>query len=378
MAMNHLTRPVLLLALAVSLVGAACGPQAAPSSAPAAQGSSGGQATTSADIATYRGSDRQQRLEEGARREGKLVWYTTLIVNQAVRPLAEAFQKKYPFIEVEHWRGNSNDVTQRVIQEYQANRFDVDLVDGTTTPPFLRERGMVQPFYSPLLEEYPAHLKDRDGYWATTNLYFMTAGYNTRLVSKQEVPKTYQDLLDPKWRGKMAWSTSSGSGGPSFVGNVLETMGQDQGMAYLTQLARQDIRNMDISARAVLDQAIAGEFPIALQIFNHHAVISAQSGAPSDWQPLEPVPAYSGINLLAKQAPHPHAALLFLDFVLAEDGGQQVLREVDYLPSHPRVEAKVPALKPEHGGFKANFISPERAFEKDREWTHVYEQLFVR
>jgi iron(III) transport system substrate-binding protein len=254
----------------------------------------------------------------------------------------------------------------------------VDLADGTNTPAFLRAQGLSRPFYAPSLEAYPPELRDKDGYWAATNLYFMTLGYNTSLVPKGSQPKTYDDLLDPKWKGKMGWSTSAGSGGPGFVGNILETMGQDKGMEYLTRLAQQDIRNSDAAARAVLDMAIAGEFPIALQIFNHHAVISAQSGAPVDWQPLEPVLAQVQGIALARNAPHPHAALLFLEFVLAENEGQKIMRDVDYLPAHPRVEAKVPALKPEQGHYKANFISPERAFEKDREWDSVFQKLFVR
>jgi iron(III) transport system substrate-binding protein len=376
-ARQRAARSLGLATVVASLWLVACAPGAPPASAPAAQGGAAASPAGSAEIATYRGADRQQRLEEGARREGKLVWYTALIVNQAVRPLVDGFREKYPFIEVEFWRGNSTDIIQRVVQEYQGNRFEVDLADGTTTPPFLRERGYAQPFYSPPLEEYPAALKDKDGYWATANLYFMTLGYNTQLVSRQDVPKTYQDLLNPRWKGKLAWSTSAGTGGPGFVGNILDTMGQEQGMAYLNQLARQDIRNLDVSARAVLDQAIAGEFPIAVQIFNHHTVISAASGAPVDWQPLEPVTAQLQVSSLVSKAPHPHAAMLFLDFLLSADGGQRILREVDYLPSHPKVEAKVPSLKPEQGGFKTNYIGPERAYEQDREWQQIFDDLFI-
>ncbi len=391
------SRGTISAVLALGLLASACSSGAAPAqptapppvtSAPPAAGAStavgpttaGGSTarpTTIDELATYKGADRQQILEEGAKKEGKLVWYTTLIVNQAVRPLVDAFKAKYPYVDVETWRGNSSDVAQRVIQEYGANRYDVDLADGTNTPAFMRAQGISRAFFSPSLATYTDNVKDKDGYWAATNVYFMTEGYNTQLVPKGTQPKTLDDLLDPKWKGQMAWSTSSGSGGPGFVGDVLDVMGKDKGMEYLTRLSKQDIHNVDSAARAVLDQVIAGEFPIALQIFNHHAVISAQQGAPVDWQPLEPVLGQIQGIALAKSSPHPHAALLFLDFILAPDGGQQIMRNVDYLPAAPSVQAKVPTLKPDQGNFKVNFTTPEHAFEKDREWNDVYQKLFV-
>src|SRR5581483_4336300 len=145
----------------------------------------------------------------------------------------------------------------------------------------------------------------------------------------------------------------------------------------LEQLRGQGIRNINGSGRAVLDQAIAGEFPIALQIFNHHTVISAQQGAPSDWIPLEPVPALLQTIGLAKNAPHPHAAMLFLDYILSEEG-QRTLPQADYLPSHPDVPAKVPSLKPEQGNFKVNFLSPDDILKNDREWDDIYRRLFLQ
>ncbi len=351
------------------------GGAASGSSGTSAGGSQGQQSV--AQVSSLSGPDRQAALEAGARQEGQLLWYTTLIVNQAVRPLVDGFTKKYPYIKVDHYRANSGDLIQRMSNEYQAKRYDVDLIDGTSTPPTIKEAGWLERFDSPSLAAYPAEYKDPQGYWATTNLYFMTEGINTQMVSKAEAPKTYEDLLDPRWRGKMGWSTSSGSGGPTFVGNILQTMGQDKGMAYLEQLSRQDIKNLNISARAVLDQVIAGEFPIALMIFNHHTVISAQQGAPSDWIPIQPVPALLQTIGLAKYAPHPHAAMLFLDYVLSEEG-QRILQEADYLPSHPAVPAKTPSLKPDVSGYKTNVMSPDDLVKYDKEWDDIYRRLFLR
>jgi ABC-type Fe3+ transport system substrate-binding protein len=364
-------RWLLGVALVASLL-AACAP-----GGPQAGAGAEARARTVDQIALLRGPERQAVLEAGAREEGRLLWYTTLIVNQAVRPLVEGFTRKYPYLQVEHYRADSPELVQRVINEYQARRYEVDVVDGTGSPPALKAAGLLVPYDSPALAAYPPELKDPEGYWATTNLYFMTAGINTRLVSREEAPRTYEDLLQPRWRGQMAWSTSAGSGGPIFVGNILLTLGPEKGMAYLEQLSKQGIRNINASGRAVLDQAIAGEFPIALQIFNHHTVISAAQGAPADWIPLEPVPALLQTIGLAKHAPHPHAAMLFLDYILSEEG-QRILQEADYLPAHPQVPAKTPSLKPDQGRFKANFLSPDVVLAHEKEWNAVYRRLFLQ
>ena len=267
-------------------------------------------ALTVDEVALLKGPGRQKILEDGAKKEGKLLWYSTLIVNQALRPIKESFEKKYPFIQIEYYRADSDQLAQKMIAEYQAKRFDVDTLDGTSTIVLIKKAGYLQRFFSPQLNDYPANLKGADGYWAVPNVYFMTLGYNTKLVRPNEVPKSMNDLLDPKWKGKMVWSTSGGSGAPIFIGNTLMTMGQENGMAYLRSLARQDVAKTTASNRAVLDMVIAGEYAIAINIFNYHAVISQKAGAPVDWQALEPVPGQVKTLGLAKNAPHPHASML--------------------------------------------------------------------
>lgn len=329
-------------------------------------------------IALFQGPERQKVLVEGAKKEGRLLWYTTLIVNQLVRPMVEAFKKEYPFIQVEYFRANSEHIAQKTITEYQAKRYEVDVVDGTGSPPLLKKAGLLQRFSSPPMGEYPPELRDSQGYWGATNLYFMTLGYNTKLVKSDDVPKSWDGLLNPKWKGKLIWSTSSGSGGPLFVGNALMSLGQEAGLAYLKKLSGQSIVKTTASARAILDLVIAGEYPIAIHIFNHHAVISRGKGAPSEWQPLEPVAAPIQAIGLAKNAPHPHAAMLFLDFILSKKG-QQVYRDADYLPSHPEVPAKDKDLKPGGARFKrVTYIAPDLHFEKESEWVDLFEKLFVK
>ena len=334
-------------------------------------------AATIEQIAMSKAPERQKILVEGAKKEGKLLWYSTLIVDQVVRPVKAAFEKEYPFIQVDFFRSNSEGVVRRMLAEYQAKRYDVDIVDGTVSPTMVRRAGFLQRFYSPYLAEYPAELKDANGFWGTTNLYFMTLGYNTRNVKPNELPKGYEDLLNPRWKNQMMWSTSRGSGAPIFIGNVLLSMGKEAGNAYLQKLKSQNIAKTTASNRQVLDLVIAGEYPLAVHIFNHHAYISKSRGAPVDWHPIEPVTGTENTVGLAKNTPHPHAAMLFLDFVLSEKG-QRVFQQSNYLPAHPKVPAKQPDLKPGGGRFnKVLYMNPDVQYDKGNEWVDYFQKIFL-
>lgn len=329
-------------------------------------------------ISMMKSADRQKILLEGAKKEGKLTWYTTLIVDQLVRPLKAAFEKEYPFIQIEFFRGNTERIVQKAVSEHQAKRYDVDIIDGSTSATLASKAGIMQRFTSPYLAEYPVELKDAQGIWGATNLYFLTVGYNTRMVKPNEVPKTWDDLLNPRWKGNMIWSTSRGSGAPLMIGNILSSMGQEAGKAYLVKLAKQGIAKSTASNRQILDLVIAGEHPIALHIFNHHALISRKAGAPVEWQPIEPVTATFNSSGLAKNAPHPHAALLFLDFAFSKRG-QKVFQDVDYLPAHPEMTARQADLKPGGGRFKrVVYIGPDMQFEKGNEWIDFFQSQFLK
>jgi ABC-type Fe3+ transport system substrate-binding protein len=198
------------------------------------------------------------------------------------------------------------------------------------------------------------------------------------MVKPNEVPRTYEELLNPRWKGQMIWSTGRGGGGPLFVGNLFQTMGETAGKVYLQKLKAQNIAKSTASARQVLDLVIAGEYPLVLVIFNHHAYISKTAGAPSEWQPLEPVAATISTIGLPKFAPHPHAALLFLDFVISKRG-QKIFQLSNYLPSHPEMPALQADLKPGGGRFKrVNYMNPEVQFDKGNEWVEYFQKNFVQ
>jgi iron(III) transport system substrate-binding protein len=330
------------------------------------------------DVALLKSSNREKILIEGAKKEGKVNFYTGLIVDQVVRPVKDAFEKEYPFLQVEFFRGNSERIAQKVLTEYQAKRYEVDIVSGSAATTMVQRAGYMQRFYSPHIAEYPPELKDAKGFWGSTNVYFMTLGYNTRSVKPSELPKTYEDLLNPRWKGQAMWSTSRGSGAPQFIGNILVTMGQEAGKAYLQKLKQQNVAKSTASARQILDLVIAGEYPMAIQIFNHHAYISKGAGAPVEWQPLEPVTATNNTVGVAKNAPHPHAAMLFLDFMLSRKG-QRVFQQSNYLPAHPEIPALQADLKPGGGRFKkANYLSPEMLYDKGNDWVDYFQKEFLK
>jgi ABC-type Fe3+ transport system substrate-binding protein len=314
-------------------------------------------------------------LIDAAKKEGEVIWYTTQIIAQLVRPVSVAFEKKYG-IKVRSTRANSTELSVKIINESRAGRPQSDVFDGTSTVVPLKKEGFVLQWLPDPAKAYPAPYKDPEGYWVANNLFFLTPGFNTALVPKGTEPRSYQALLDPKWRGKIAWSTSpTSSGGPGFIGTVLTEMGTESGMPYLRELSKQRIANIGSAAREVLDQVIAGEYLLALQIFNHHTVISGKKGAPVDWIKMEPVTGTLSVISVHKNAPHPNAAKLLVDFITSPEG-QNIFRDAEYLPADPAVPALSPSLKPDEGRFRTHFFTPEQTEDNIVAWKKVYDDLF--
>lgn len=334
-------------------------------------------ALTAAEIANLKGPERQNILVAGARKEGKVTWYSAMIINQALRPLANAFQKKYPFIKLDYWRGSSRKILQKVLAEIRAKALVADVLEGSGLAHPMVKAGAVQPFHSPSLAAYPEKYRDPKRLWAASRFSYMGMAYNTKLISPSEAPKTYQDLLDPKWKGKMAWRAASESGALLFITNLRLTMGEAKAEAYLQKLKGQKIVNFSGSARTLVNRVVEGEYPIALNIFLHHPIISAAKGAPSAARPLEPVPSLNGTIMLPKGVKHPHAAMLLIDFVLSEEG-QRVLKKANYLPAHPKVDpnSSLKPIVPRLAGLKENFVTPEVLFDNREKSKALFNKYF--
>lgn len=312
---------------------------------------------------------------EAAKKEGQFTWYTTLVVTQVVRPLAQAFEKKYG-IKVNFVPAPWQETAIRITNEGRAKAIKGDLFDGSPTFTPLHAAGLVAAYKPEAAKDYPADMKEPSGLWTAHSLQPATAAVNTDAVAAKDYPKTYLDLLDPKWSGKMAWTTSPSVAGPSgFVGNILLTMGQEKGMDYLRRLATQKIANVPSNQRVVLDQAISGQYPLVLSIYNYHAAISAAQGAPIQWLKIEPAVMHIGLFGLVKGSPSPNAARLFVEFGLSEEG-QQIQADAGYIPVHPKIRAKNPDLKPGPGSYQARLITPDVFAANEAEWTGIYKQLF--
>ena len=326
-------------------------------------------------LLTQRSRAADPSLIAAAKKEGQVTWYTTLIVDQFVRPVVAAFQKKYG-IRVNYVRLDPDEIALRVAAEGKTNHMQDDVFDGFSEVVPLAQKGLVLDWVPDATASWPKSYYAADKSWTATNLYVLTPGYNTDLIPRGDEPKTFQDLLNPKWKGKMVWSSNpSTSGAAGFIGVVLLSMGQDAGMAYLHKLATQRIAGVQASAREVLNEVVAGEYAIALQIFDYHPGISAAQGAHVDWIPMQPALAAFGAVSITKQAPHPNSAKLLEDFLVSTQG-QTIFRDANYIPVAPDVPPRNPQLRPDGVNFKAIYLTPAQITASIPRWSKIYDELF--
>ncbi|MFC1816130.1 extracellular solute-binding protein, partial [Thermodesulfobacteriota bacterium] len=264
------------------------------------------------------GADRQQILEEGARKEGKLIFYTT---GTQAKYIVKAFQKKYPYIKLELWRGGTNKLIPRVLEEYKVGRHIADVIGATQSAEIvLQEAGLFQPFYSPELAYIEENaIKSAPGGGVVSAGHFQSGigfGYNTKSIKKDQLPKTYQDLLNPKWRGKL--TITHNSTGVHWIANLLEAYGEE----FVKKMAEQQFIVHVMSNRTLLDLIIAGEYDFSPVIFDSQVGAANKRGAKVEWISLGTIPAYLGQIMLPKYSAHPHAAMLYIDFDLSKEAGE--------------------------------------------------------
>jgi iron(III) transport system substrate-binding protein len=330
------------------------------------------------NILKFSEPDRQQKLIEGARKEGQVAFYSAMIVNQALRPIADKFGKKYPFIKMTYWRADSEDIAQKVSAEVRANNVVGDVVEGTGVGEQAVQAGLLVPYTTPAVAAFPEPYRDPTNMWTPTRLSYYSIAYNTRLVPENKVPKTFEDLLDPQWKGKIAWRIGSASGTPLFMTNLRLAWGEEKARAYFAKLKEQKIVNFGAgSARTLVDRVIAGEYAIALNIFAHHPLISKAKGAPVNSKLLDPVASTAATMGVVKGARHPHAALLLIDFVLSKEG-QEILLGADYFPADPNVPPApmLAPVVPKLAGVPENFVGPDKLMKYTDSSEEIFRELF--
>ena len=298
---------------------AACRSSSSSPGAPSA--STAGKPASFKDIAAYSGADRQQMLEDGAKAEGNVTWYTT-IAGDVLDAQMKAFNQKYPSIKVNLYRADTNPLQTRLQQEAQAKKYVCDVVETGDAQTLVLRDGLkvLLPFYTPLTKgRPPASIDQASGnlnWWLLDSESYVGFAYNTSQIPDSAVPKTWQDIVNPALKDKM--QISGTSTGATWAGNIIE----HQGEPFLAQVAKQNIRVQQISAKALLDLVASGEVAASPAIYRDHAQQAAEKGAPVKWVPLEPVTTGPYAVGVIDNLPHPHAGMLFADHLLSEEGAK--------------------------------------------------------
>jgi len=318
---------------------------------------------TVTEVAAYDQADRLQKLTDGARKEGELTIYTSAQSND-MGPLVTAFEKKYG-VKVSVWRASSEKVLQRAVTEARGNRFTVDVVEtnGPELESLHREK-LLQAVKSPHLADLIPQAIRPHGEWVGTRLNVFVQAYNTNLVKKEDLPKTWDDLLDPKWKGKLGIEAEDSD----WLAGVFGDIGEAKG----TKLFNGIVAANGISVRkghTLLTQLVAsGEVPLSLTVYNYKAEQLKKSGAPIDWFAIgDAIARPNGVGV-ARRAPHPHAAVLFYDFEISEEG-QRILAKRNFVPTSRKIDTPLNKLP-------MKFVDARVMLDEYQKWVKLYEEIF--
>jgi ABC-type Fe3+ transport system substrate-binding protein len=316
-------------------------------------------------LAEYQGPDRMQRILEGARREGYLSVYTSF-PPEDIAAVNAAFEQKYG-VKVRAWRAASEKVLQRTMAEAQAGRFDVDIVECNSVPlETLHREGLLQRVRSASHVDLLPAAVPKHGEWVASRLSLFVQAYNTQLVRKDELPRSYADLLDPRWKGRLGIEAAD----EDWFAEVVRALGEEKGLKLFRDLASGN----GLSVRrghSVLAQLVAsGEVPFALTVYNFTAEQLKQKGAPLDWLVLSPAVAHANGVAVPKRAPRPHAALLYYEFMIGEEA-QRLLSSRDSIPTSTKVGSSL-----DRSSFKV--VDPGLIIDQGSRWTRLYEEIIVK
>jgi iron(III) transport system substrate-binding protein len=284
-----------------------------------------------------------QDLRAKAEAEGKLMFYATFNAADS-KTLVDGFKQLYPKIDAAYYRSTDSAMMERILTE---NRAGQTLWDVVITTSFyghnLKKRGLLGVYDSPERKYYRDGYKDPQALWTSTYTNYAAFGFNTRSVPKASIPKVYNDLLKPEWKGQVGMESRPFE----WFGTMLKAMGEEKGLAYMRELAKQTQLR---SGRTLLAQLVAaGEFKGALTAYSQTFEVLKPSGAPVDWVYLNPVFANIHPTGVAAKAPHPNAARLFIDFVLSKRG-QELIRGMNRIPDRidtpPEQARLIESVKP--------------------------------
>jgi len=301
----------------------------------------------------------------GAGHEGALTLYTT-IAEKDLPTLIQPFEARHG-IKVTVWRAGTDRVLQRTMAEAGAGRNEVDVIHfGTPEMEALAREDVLQPIESPVHADLqpgsvPAHRK-----WAATLLSVWVQAYNTTLLARSELPRTYAELLDPKWKGKLGIEAKD----QDWFASVVDVMGGgEKGLQYFRDLVATNGISVRLGHTLLTNMVVSGEVALGLTVYNYMPEQAKKKGAPIDWFALEPAIARSNAVGVARRAPHPAAARLFYDYLLGEEA-QRHFVSMDYVPTNTKVASPLQ-------GIEIRQVDPVRVLDESDTWTRAFQETLV-
>jgi iron(III) transport system substrate-binding protein len=272
-------------------------------------------------------AQRKAVLEETARKEGEVVWYTSMSLTDFPK-IVGAFEKAVPYVKVRANRLTQSTVITKIDTEARAGLFAVDIVGSAPVEMWeLKQRGHSAPYLSPELKAFPTGSYDPQGFWSSFEVTPIVLAFNTKLAPQDEAPQSYQDLLLPKWKGKM----NMGSDEYAWYSVMLDGMGKAKGLEYMKALARQQLHIPGSSSIMRLQLMLAGESAITIAARGRRATEYKEKGAPIDYRLLDPYPAEPNALTLMRRSSHPHASILFIDWILSEEAQSLMAQQIPRL-----------------------------------------------
>ena len=314
-------------------------------------------------IYMYKGADRTKWLLDHAKAEGTLTLYTSLAPTEA-GPILKEFEKRFG-VHVELWRGLSDGVLQRVLNETRAKRYSVDVVEtnGPEMEILAREK-MFSEFFSPNQNDLPQSMIPKHRLWMPDRVNFFVVAYNTQKVKKDELPTHLEGFLTPRWKDQLGIEATDAE----WMGGIMNALGEARGSAFFKKLSemKPDVRKGHILLAQMISQ---GEVQVGLTIYNANAQSFKQRGASIDWAPIEPTLARPQGIALTKHATHPYAALLFADFMLSVDA-QKMLNDMGRPPANTKVKSEL-------NNFNYVLTDPGLVVDEAEKWGQAWGKLFL-
>lgn len=317
-------------------------------------------------------SAQDAAMIEAVKKEGKVIWYTSLALPSSTM-IANLFMNRYKGIEVEVHRTGSQRVLQRVMQEVSAGIKNVDIIHTSDGGHFvlLRKKGLLTKYVPKGLENFPSGFKDKDGYYFGMRATLSVIAYNPKIVTEKEAPKTWKDLLDAKWRGKMVTAHPSYSG---IIATHVQAIVNLYGWDYFKELSKNKLHLVQ-SANDPAGVVASGERPVGVNGAEYFYYKTLKQGNPIKIvYPKEGIPLVVSPVAIAKDAPHPNAAKLFMDFIFTKESLQAMADLEGLYTGHPDVT--YPKDKPKLKELNLLSVEAEQLEEKNAEIKKRFVEFF--